>query len=223
MRRLRKQHGFTIVELMIAISIFALVLILITTGVLRFTRQYYKGVIAGNTQDVARAIVDDITRSIQFNGGDVVPLSGGNGYCIGSSKRIRYYTNAQVTTGTLGAHQSRHAFVTDTFNCNASSPATSVQNTDPLPGINARELLGEHMRLAKFSIIGSGDVWTVNVRVVYGADNLLCSPSVPGNCSSTNNTFPGVTNNLTCRSGIGTEFCAVSELTTTINKRVKTQ
>src|SRR4051812_3835737 len=97
------RHGFTMVELMIAISVFSLVLVLITTGILRFTRQYYKGVISSKTQDAARAVVDDVTRAIQFNGGSLYDLTttGGpgptTGYCLGKEKRYRFYMYSQVT------------------------------------------------------------------------------------------------------------------------------
>jgi prepilin-type N-terminal cleavage/methylation domain-containing protein len=239
----KSQSGFTIVELMIAVAVFSMVLILITTGILRFTRQYYKGVIEGQTQDVARAIIDDVTKSIQFSTGSVAPLydnSGNpNGFCLGSSKRYSFVLNSQVTDGSgpLKQNQSAHAFIADTLSpCSGSSDAVDAQNITAHDfGLldNAREMLGEHMRLAKFDISGGQDVWKVSVRVVYGDDDLLC---VPGATAATNadcQTSPsGPLSNaltplqlgkLTCRTTDGSQFCAVSELTTTINKRVKPQ
>src|SRR4051812_8577751 len=94
-RNIQNQSGFTIIELLIATVIFALVLLVITTGVLQFTRQYYKGVISSHTQSAARAIADDVTRALQFGVGSVQPLTTNGtspagqtyGYCIGQSKR----------------------------------------------------------------------------------------------------------------------------------------
>lgn len=240
----QRQSGFTIIELLIAVTVFSMVLILITTGVLRFTRQYYKGVIEGQTQDVARAIIDDATKSIQFSAGSVATLTDGSGnptgYCLGSAKRYSFILNSQVTDPStpLKIHQSPHAFIADTVSpCSGSTTAINVATIDvggknPLSGFsNAREMLGEHMRLAKFSISGGQDVWTVSVRVVYGDDDLLC---IPGAAAATNadcttspsgplsdTLSPTQLANLTCRTTDGSQFCAVSELTTNIDKRIK--
>ena len=206
--------GFTIIELLIATAIFALVLILLTTGVMQFTRQYYKGIIASKTQATARAIIDDVTRSIQFNGGDVYPLTlagGGGGpvagYCIGEAKRYSFAVNSQVvdTTPNPSQQQSRHALISDDVTgCSSSSPALNARVITNLSGSNPRELLGENMRLAQFSITGGGDIYTVIVKVVYGDSDLLL----------------GAPPNVSCRPAAGSEFCTVSELSTTINKRV---
>jgi prepilin-type N-terminal cleavage/methylation domain-containing protein len=227
--------GFTIIELLIALSVFAVVMILITTGVLKFSRQYYEGVIQGKTQDTARAIIDDITRSIQFSGGDVTklttttpaqlpdPTKPAVGYCFGLSKRYRFYLNSQVTDQSPNAslHQHNQAIVSDTVTgCSANTVADSVQDANVLTDTNARELLGEHMRLAKLDITGTDKVWTVTVRVVYGDDDLLCNQNIPNNCDP-GGSFPAATDNLKCRPDNGSQFCAMSELSTTIDKRVK--
>lgn len=235
-------RGFTIMELLIAVTVFSLVLILITTGVLRFSRQYYKGVISGKTQDTARAIVDDVTRAIQYNGGAVSYVqatpTGQGVYCFGESKRYRVYLNAQVTDGTsinTSQNQARHAIVSDSppGACTPFSGATNVKNTAALSssnsGPNPRELLGTRMRLAKFSVNGSGNLWTIDVKVVYGDDLFLCdsnaAASSPAGCTNPNPpaTLPGNVNlaNVSCRTENSSQFCAVSELTTTIDKRVK--
>lgn len=219
------QRGFTIIELLIATVIFSMVLILITTGVLQFTRQYYKGVISSNTQNTARIIIDDISRAIQFNSSTVYPLAANNGsqgYCIGKSKRYSFARNYQVTDATppvTAPYQANHGLVSDNTNgCSSTTQALPVRSLTSLPGLNPRELLGENMRLANLSIVGSGDLYTVTVRVVYGDIDLLCSPTGPGGCGPSG----GFVNNtdLTCKSTTGSQFCAVSELTTTVKKRV---
>lgn len=230
--RKRPASGFTIIELLMATSVFAVVLIVLTTGILSFTRQYYKGVISSKTQNTARAIIDDVTRAIQFNGGTVQTLTaGGNtGYCIGTSKRYSFSKNLQVVEGAPAAGQSRHAFISDDVTgCNASTSAlnvsavNSLSQDDPATGNplkNPRELLGENMRLVNFAITGSGDVWQVMVRVAYGDTELLCSPNVASSCDP-NGSYTGTPADLTCKPHSGREFCAVSELSTTVNKRVE--
>lgn len=217
-------RGFTLIELLIATSVFTMVLLLITTGVLQFSRQYYKGVIAGKTQDTARAIVDDVTRAIQLNPGTVYTLSpsgSARGYCIGTVKRYSYILNSKIVdSGALGVRQSRHALVADsTSGCSSGTNAVNAATVTNLPGVNAREMLGPNMRLSKFSITGGPNVYTVTVRVVYGDEDLLCSPTAPGSCAP-NGSFPAAKTDLTCKGNIGGQFCAASELTTTVQKRV---
>jgi type II secretory pathway pseudopilin PulG len=206
---IKRPSGFTVVELLIATSVFAAVLILITTGILQFTRQYYKGVVSSKTQNTARAIMDDVVRTIQFNGGDVYALtSGGTGYCIGESKRYSYSLNWQVTDGAPNAtlNQAKHGLIADNITgCNAGTSALNARSIANLSAAtNQREMLGQNMRLAKLNISGSGDLYNVTVKVIYGDNDLL----------------EGAAPNQKCRSTVGSQFCAVSELNTTVNKRV---
>jgi len=232
----RGQQGITIIELMITTSIFSVVLLVITAGVLQFSKQYYKGSVANSTQGAARTLIDDLTRAIQFNGGNVSPLPGlpgkplSGGYCIGSGKRYSFHLNRQVMDSMpFAGHQGYHGLVSDTVTgCNSSTAPYDVTNLEPnltassLGLSNPRELLGQHMRLTKLSIVPNGDIYTINVRVVYGDDDVLCSPSTANDCS-TPSSNTGVNDNksdLTCRGSIGSSYCAVSELTTTVMKRV---
>lgn len=253
MNRPRTNHvnnnGFTIIELLIATLIFSLVLILVTTGVMQFTRQYYKGIISSGTQNTARAIIDDVTRTIQFNTGSFYTLTSNTttpntdpaahalGYCIGETKRYSFRLNAQVTEGTAdnNLHQSNHGLVTDGVSgCNTATPALDVRDPNILinPDIQTgrallypRELLGQRMRLSKFKIetvpnmVGT---YSVTVRVIYGDDDMLCTPSIPDSCVNRSAAPDPLTDvgSLVCKSTIGNQFCAVSELTTTVKKRV---
>jgi prepilin-type N-terminal cleavage/methylation domain-containing protein len=216
--------GFTVIELLIASAIFALVLILITTGILQFSRQYYKGVLASKTQNTARTILNDITRAIQLNSGEVYtlqPTGPARGFCIGEVKRYSYILDRKIVdSGTLGTRETRHALVTDDWSgCSASTNAVNASATSALGGNNARELLSQNMRLSNLSITGSQGLYTVTVRVVYGDEDLLCSPSVPSSCAP-NGAYPPGRTNIQCKSTVGSEFCAVSELSTTVQKRV---
>jgi prepilin-type N-terminal cleavage/methylation domain-containing protein len=238
------QAGFTIVELMIATVIFAVVLLVITAGILQFTRQYYRGIIASNTQNVARALVDDVARSLQFNAGgfeELTKVSAADsttnvkGYCVGDNKRYSFGQNWQVTpTRTIAKHQGPHGLVSDDYTgCSSTTYADNVKGytskTFPAAYDNPRELLGEHMRLSNFKIEalpGSVATYKITVRVVYGDDDLLCSPSLPaaaaGGCD--NNGTPGAaidnSTDLRCKAKAGSQFCAASELSTVVKKRV---
>jgi prepilin-type N-terminal cleavage/methylation domain-containing protein len=241
------QKGFTIIEFLIAMVVFSVVLIIITTAVLAFTRQYYKGVISSSTQNTARSIIDDVVRSIQFSPGAVTvlqktsaadiitPASPAKGYCLGGSKRYSFSADWQVEDSPAANFlQAKHGMISDDYaGCNASTLALDAKNisdlaTVPGPLVNPRELLGQHMRLVKFDIKPlTSDTYTVSVGVAYGDDDLLCSPTLPaasaGGCLSNAQVTAATWSNvddLHCKSSIGDQFCAVSQLTTTVQKRV---
>ncbi len=214
----RKQAGFTIVELLIATLVFSVVLLLITYGVLAITRVYYRGVTETNTQNTARNIIETVSQSVQFYGGQVLRPATAPGafvagtsyaYCIGDQK-ISFVLGYQIADApATGKFQSKHAMV---LNLPAGGCATSSpQNLRGSGAINGRELLGANMRLSKFSIqpiTGSTNLYKITVKVVYGDDDLLKSPA----------TSTATQCNTVVK---GTQFCAVSELSTVVEKRVE--
>jgi len=206
------QAGFTLIELMIATMVFSVVLLMVTFGILQITRVYFKGVTESNTQNVARNIIDTISQAIQFSGGTVVETTSGTAtpsapkaFCIGDQQFV-YALGWQLKDNSPNntIHQSYHGLVSDTVsNCNS----TPAQNLDS-PGISGRELLSPNMRITKLDVSqDSPGVYSVDVRVVYGDDDLLDNPTDP---------------NATCQGvSAGTQFCSVSELSTIVVKRVQ--
>jgi prepilin-type N-terminal cleavage/methylation domain-containing protein len=61
-------RGFTIVELMIALSILSVILVISTTVFIQIGRLYTKGVNAANLQNTNRTIMGDVSSAIQFSG-----------------------------------------------------------------------------------------------------------------------------------------------------------
>ena len=212
--RSRGQAGFTIVELLIATIVFSVVLLLIAAGVLKFNHAYYAGITQSNTQNTARTILEDISQAIQFSGGSVTPLSGINvgpytvdGYCFGNV-RYSYVRGWELEGATKPPlDQTIHAVVQDSPPGGCGGSPQDISNAS-LSSTSA-EMLGLHMRVSKLSVSlvsGTTDLYLVDVRVVYG-DNALLNGSPTG-------TSP------TCKVGSGSQFCAVSELSTVVQKRV---
>jgi prepilin-type N-terminal cleavage/methylation domain-containing protein len=203
------QKGFTIVELMIASAVFSAILLLLTMGLLAVGRTYYKGVVTSRTQQVSRAILEDVSDSIRFNGGTVAPSIVPNGLsrgvCVGG-KRYSYELNKQLNEGVAS---QRHVLVVDDLaTCSAGSTAQNMSSATP----TGRELMSTRMRLSAFSVtqVGSGtDLWRITVRVASGEDDLLQDTDGDGVLD-------------TCRTlRSGSQFCAVSELSTVVQKRVR--
>jgi len=203
------QRGFTIVELLIATAVFSTVLIVVTTGILQFSSVYYKGVTETNVQNTARAIMDTIAQSIQFGGGAVsgtgASTPGGSfDVCVGTvqySYRLGYQL---VDSGATG-NQTYHSLLVQTVaGCSAPTGGQDMTSSGALSG---RELLVPHMRLSNLVVTNvTGDLYKIQVRVVFGDDDLLDNPTAA---------------DASCKGNAGRQFCAVSDLSTVVIKRVK--
>lgn len=209
----RKSSGFTVIELLIATAVFSVVLVVVTGGILQISRLYYKGVTSANTQNTARAVTDVIAQAIQFGGGNVVPTTAGAAtptspkvFCIGN-QRFTYDLGWQVKDSSPNAskHQALHALVQDSY-AGCTSSTTQPLNVATVSG---RELLSPNMRLSKLTVTPmGGNLYRVEVRIVYGDDDLLKAPQDG--------------NSTTCvNENAGTQFCAISELSTVVTKRVQ--
>jgi prepilin-type N-terminal cleavage/methylation domain-containing protein len=212
----KPEKGFTILELMVATMVFAVVLLLVTAGILQIARVYYKGVTEANTQNTARSIIDTIAQAIQFSGGDVTPTAASPtanvdyAFCIGSrqfSYRLGWQVDNSFTTST---HQIWHGLV-EQSSADCNPQALSNQT------VNGRDLISKGMRLSNLSVQNISDnLYEIKVRVVYGDSDLLYSPSAPTDGAGDTKA------DAVCRpERAGTQFCAVSELSTIVVKRVE--
>lgn len=210
-RPAKPQGGFTLLELMIATSVFAVILLVVTAGILSFTRQYYKGVVSSTTQTTAREIMSEVVQTIQFGSTIQTDLTGGagvKGFCA-DNNLFSYKPDVQITDngGVATQSQGYHALIRSQLagGCNSSATPLVMPNAAGLPS-GQRELLGNHMRLSALEVspvtVG-GSLYRVHVRVVYGDDDLLTA------------------DHSKCRGGIGSQFCAVSDLNTTVQKRLQ--
>lgn len=227
-RQLRTQKGFTIVELMVATVVFSVILLVITSGVLHFSNAYYKGINSSTTQDKARSIVDTVSQAIQFSGTTIAGTddTAGSYFCAGNQVYV-FKPGAQYLGGASTA-------------TNPGLYVTSQSGGCGLPGAydapNSRQLLSPHLRIVSMSVTNVG--WSsgsprykVSLLLAYSSggnpaldgNDLLCAPiGTPGSCSSST-PLPNAslnTNDVTCKSQTGSQFCAVSALSTTVQQRL---
>ena len=216
------QAGFTIVELMIATLVFSTILVVITFGVLSFTKSYYRGINSSATQTTTQAALDAITQAIQFNAaGAQVPPPGSSFFCAGN--KVFMYTLGVPPTNPVTS-SSWGLFEAD--NPNPTCSSLSVGS----PGV---ELLTPNMRLTWLAVTptSGGSASQVSLSVTYGSADLMCKGSIPGTavgaCSAGASAFP-ITANVTgssagdvhCKSQTGSQFCSTSDLFTTVQKRL---
>ncbi len=215
-----RSRGFTIVELMVSTMVFSIVLLLVTAGIIQVARVYYKGVTESNTQNAARSIIDNISQAIQFSGDDVSGTPGstpGQDYkfCLGNT-HVSYKLGRQVKNNPSGSDQTWHAIVANNISgCPGTAAQTLNQQTT-----SGRDLMPQDMRLSNLVVsrVGTSEPaqYRVTVRVVYGDSDLIYSPADPTAATGYERT------DAACRAQtIGTQFCAASELSTVVVKRVQ--
>lgn len=221
-RRVDRQRGFTIIELMIATAVLSVILLLVTFMMIKIGNLYYKGINQARVQRAVRNITDGVTQELQLSHGIVytgTANQGGftvNAYCIGNT-RYSYVVGVQIGAGkdTDGSNRIAHVLWRDTNVSGGCSPLNLTQ-ADPTATAGAAnsvsgsgsELISPNSRLTDFTIAPAGAnpvPHLVQVEVAYGDADLLT----------------GTTGfDVVCRGGIGDQFCATARLKTVVVQRL---
>ena len=226
----KSQNGFTIIELMIATLIFTLVLLVCSYAIVHVGRVYYKGVVTNRTQDLARKVLDDVAQTIQFGPSlGTAPIEQTAGYptasptlvvkslCLGNVR----YSYVDPYTSSAGS-TSRYFLWRDTtsspgtclpLDLSLANPATTTNAFSTSPGV---DLLGNNY-IPRFDVDSGDGVWTVNIRVVFGASGEEFVNGGAPIAAPDGDNFPF----QYCKgANTGGQFCAVSNINTTIVRRL---
>ncbi len=176
------QKGFTIVELLIATSVFSVVIVGASIAVLQISKMYYKAIIISRTQTTARNVLDNITRPIQLAGGNVIVKDvtpNTKVVCIGS-KRITAKINTLAETAPV-VWQDTASSPDDCKNSASVNLTTTPENGE--------SLIPPNMRLSEISVnlvSGLANVYKVRVTVFYGERDLMLpdGTGVPTSCKT---------------------------------------
>lgn len=225
MRRIvHRQSGFTIVELLVALTVFSLVLLLCLVALIQIGRMFYKGISLSRTQEVARSIATDINNDLVLSKGivEVGSDAGSNlsWYCI-SGHRYTYELGKKLgTDATAGVRRD------SLVNNSACSPVVSgsVNLGANVFSDQTKEYLGEGMRVNVFDIQNcASGLCTVQVRVLFGEDDLFSSGSVPlpGNPTAADYALTSAQADARCTGSISSsQFCATADVSTSVFKRL---
>lgn len=207
-RKSNRQKGFTIVELMIAMTVFSVLLIIGLVGFLQVGKLFYKGVTISRTQEVARNIMDSLTADIRYSPTSVTTMANEN---TNTGKIIWYFC--------VGNH--RYTFIQN-FQAQPNKPAM-IRNTVsgcPRPCISpcsdtlaGQDWLDPGMRISDLTVINTSNptlpgfqrLYNISMNIIFGDDDLLDNP----NSASAKCTAPPV----------GSQFCAATVLKTTVSIR----
>jgi prepilin-type N-terminal cleavage/methylation domain-containing protein len=210
----KSQGGFTIIELLIATAVFAMVLVLIMVGVLQISRTYISGYVQVQTQNTARSILAMITQDIQLNSyTQITPTKSGKDYfCIG--QHLYSFVLNQQLESTTTASTTDHALILASGPGLCPSAASTVLH-GPVGGkYGTQELLNKNMLLGQLSVTQvpfNPSLFNVVITVAYGN-------------SGVGGILKGIAPNYSCPPlNLGGEFCAVTTLRTTVGTRLGVQ
>lgn len=193
----RNTSGFTIVELLIATTIFSIVILGASITILEVSRLYYKGTILTRTQNATRDLLDSISRPMQLEKKTIIQENtavniGGRQVkilCVGTTRftYVEGFRQGVNTSGFDGSDTIAHAIWRDEVavpsDCGTTVPDLTAITPTPL----GRNVLQENMRVRTLSVtkLGSTDrLWAIDVHVLYGEKDLmrLDGSSIPEAC-----------------------------------------
>lgn len=200
MQHKMNKKGFTIVELLIAISVFSLSIMLVTAVVLGIARQYQKASYTVQLNDASRNIHESIARDINY-GASITAVQGTTIKYFCSEGRVMYAwkptSGASINNGLFRYDlNSGGVFVA----CNDATASTALAN-----GVN---LLPRNGFVANFSSnsVGGGVSEIITNFKVGTADMFEDSTNPAGS-----NCLP------TLRGG---DFCSVVEYNSVVKPRI---
>lgn len=224
--------GFTIIELMLAMTFVALLLMAIAMTTIQISNMYNKGITLREVNQAGRSISDDFTRTIAQSEPFVVDVSdpqaryivkpGGGRLCVGRSTyawnlgtALRGGSGAPAiyNTYTASTDQVRLVKVNDPGGSLCDNPDATITKTA------ATEMLNS----------GDRDLVVHKLTVTKGAEDLIIQQTmyVIALAIGTNNGAQLMTNNTACKApsdGVGNEdYCSVNQFDITARAGNKVQ
>lgn len=200
------QKAFTIIELLIASTVFSMIILGACATIIQMSRLYYKGIIVSRTQTAGRNLAETIAREIQFQGGTITTLDAPPNKILEiNGTRYKFAINKQQ------GKDIPHAIVK--YEYITSPPNDPDLNDTDLVSSTYRDILGNNMRILNLSVseVGGGGaatagLYSIQVVIAYGDTDLL--------------DFPADLAGTTCKGNIaGSQWCSVVKYNTMVYQR----
>ncbi len=199
------QQGFTIIELMIALSVMAVILVISTVVLINLGVLYTKGNNQANTQNLTRNIVNELASQLELGSADPIVDTANKVICMGS-QRYTYRTGYQLNSSNANDHALWRDTMKSTATCTPFNLSNPAADTSEVAG-SGTELLLPQMQLAAFNIVTPPTTplgtYSIQVTIAYGDPTLLVYYNGKPNCTGTK----------------GTEYCAVASLIQNVARR----
>ena len=201
--------GFTIVELLVAITFFSFLLLLITYGFVQINRAYTRGITTKTLQESARTITEDLARTLRISDnvsitppGATTPENGwkmllGDDCYVWNQQSLTNSTSSERTTRTYTSGNTISMLKGDSSLCSLSS----------IPEDNDYEIvLDDRAIVQQFSVANVGPS-VFKVVVVLSTED------------ANNNDLEAYGYTAKCKVQIGDQFCDVARYETSIFTR----
>ena len=206
----KKNAGFTLVELLIAVAFFSFILLFISAGFIALNRQFVKGRTARTVQNDARFVIEDITRSLrasrygQLKIADDVAID--TTMCFGSSQ----YT--WTTLSNFDTDDKRYADSGERIRLARSEYNGGDCQSSTVETQNSTELIGSDTVVQFIDIEGFGSIpglFKVIVVLSTQQDEIIGSNNgADANCES-----------LQTSGSVNPEYCSVVKFETVVKIR----
>jgi prepilin-type N-terminal cleavage/methylation domain-containing protein len=212
------KKGFTILELMIATTVFTFMFVAVTAGILYIGKLYQKGISSSRSQEAARNLTSVVGNMIEYSSqpptlfpkGTDLPGSPGtpsnfSAICSGRT-RLSYDLSRSVGGGQQSVWLDTMANESPCGPVNLSNPYTAYGADGQPSGSDGVEILPEGMRLEFFNLsaIPTTNLWSLDALVVFGDSDLFID--VANGCKST---------------ALSGQFCGLARAQTSFYKRVQ--
>lgn len=221
-RNKSSNQGFTIIELMLAMSFLAFVLVFMSLTIVQMMRTYDKGLTIKQVNQAGRTVTDDIAKAMRGEqpGGITVSNVANGRLCIGN---VMYIWNPVY----VGSRSAPTPSGTDNYKidgapltmarqylANPSGPCTTANltNYNIASSQDNYSILGDRARVLWAGVTGSPDGRLVKLTFVMGTYDITEATNIKnGNYSSVFNTAYFTSGNPTCQPGSNGNYCAFVE------------
>jgi prepilin-type N-terminal cleavage/methylation domain-containing protein len=172
-----KQKGFTTVELMIAISVFSVIILMTTVVITGIGNTFNRGINQARTQNSVRMIADSVAQQLknnsQFFTGSTDSVKA---YCIGN---VKY---SYITDHLIGDTVDRSTVKNILWRTNNASADCTPEGILASDGASTgEELVPRNTRLNEFSVTTPCDSGCIiKVNETFGTDDYVDTEN--GNC-----------------------------------------
>jgi prepilin-type N-terminal cleavage/methylation domain-containing protein len=207
--RHQSEQGFTIVELMIALSILATILLLCSAMLISLGFMFTKGTNQANTQNAARNIMNDLSYAFEFSptSPSTVVVNHSTSWCFGTTRYtfiLQKQLGSQVTHSMWRDTLASGAVCTG-YDLEAAAPSNIASDPNAVSG-SGTELVLDNMGIAQLSYTplanGTNDISLIVAYGKFGAGGDF-------NAAGTQ-----------CNGGPDSRFCATAVLQRTVFRRL---
>lgn len=197
----RKNQGFTLIELMLAMAFISFLLLFMVSAVFQVTRLYVKGLAIRQINQTGRQVMDDVTASLR-TGTAAVMVDGYSRLCVGNTS---YAWNIDSSVAGENEHPNKFSDSTATLGfVSVQDGGNLCKDLDAQPAKSAStDLIGSSVAVLQFSAEPQGNdkLWNLYLVLSTSGSNIARQVDDGFACDADN------------------QFCAFGDFQTTVYSR----